>query len=39
MVKELRVLGFEKGFKSNGIPNFEFEFQQSKAMLQHVCNI
>jgi hypothetical protein len=36
---EIKGLGFWKGFKTNRIQTFEFEFQQSKEMLQHVCNI
>jgi hypothetical protein len=38
-VQKLRIWGFWKGFKTNRIQTLEFEFQQSKEMHQHVCNI
>jgi hypothetical protein len=31
-------IGIRKEFKSNRIQTSEFEFQQPKEMLQHVCN-
>jgi hypothetical protein len=31
-------IGIRKGFKSNRIQTSEFESQQPKQMLQHVCN-